>query len=70
MFAIRLNKEIEKELDMLAEIRGTNRSEVVREAILQYLEDNEDLELAKKAINNMQSSKSLKQLRKDLGLDS
>jgi RHH-type transcriptional regulator, rel operon repressor / antitoxin RelB len=70
MFAIRLNKEIEKELNLLAKIRGTNRSEVVREAILQYLEDNEDLEMAKKAISSMQSSKSLKQLRKDLGLDS
>ncbi|MFO8085113.1 MAG: DUF6290 family protein [Desulfobacterales bacterium] len=70
MFAIRLNKEIEKELDLLAKIRGTNRSEVVREAIVQYLEDNEDLELAKNAKNSMQSSKSLKQLRKDLGLDS
>jgi RHH-type transcriptional regulator, rel operon repressor / antitoxin RelB len=70
MFAIRLNKEIEKELDLPAKSRGTNRSEVVREAILQYLEDNEDLEMAKKAINNMQSSKPLKQLRKDLGLES
>jgi RHH-type transcriptional regulator, rel operon repressor / antitoxin RelB len=70
MFAIRLNKEIEKELDLLAKIRGTNRSEVVREAIIQYLEDNEDLVLAKEAKNSMKSSKSLKQLRKDLGLDS
>jgi RHH-type transcriptional regulator, rel operon repressor / antitoxin RelB len=65
-----LNKEIEKELDLPAKIRGTNRSEIVREAILKYLEDNEDLELAKKAINSMQSSKSLKQVRKDLGLES
>lgn len=70
MFAIRLNKEIEKELDLLAKIRGTNRSEVVREAIIQYLEDNEDLKLAKDTKNSMQSTKSLKQLRKDLGLDS
>ncbi len=70
MFAIRLNKEIEKELNMLAKIRGTNRSELVREAIVQYLEDNEDLELAKQAKNSMKSSKSLKQLRIDLGLDS
>jgi RHH-type transcriptional regulator, rel operon repressor / antitoxin RelB len=70
MFAIRLNKEIEKELDLPAKSRGTNRSEVVLEAILQYLEDNKDLEMAKKAINSMQSSKSLKQLKKDLGLDS
>jgi len=43
---------------------------VVREAIIQYLEDNEDLQLAKQSLSNMSSSKSLKQLRKELGLDS
>jgi len=69
MFAIRLDKEIEQELDLLAKSRGTNRSAVVREAILRYLEDNEDLELAKDARSRTRSSKSLKQLRKDLGLD-
>ena len=69
MFAIRLDKEIEQELNLLAKSRGTNRSVVVREAILRYLEDNEDLELAKEARSRILSSKSLKQLRKDLGLD-
>lgn len=69
MFAIRLDKEIEQELDLLAKIKGSNRSEVVREAILKYLEDHEDLDLAKQAQRSMRSSKSLKQLRKDLGLD-
>jgi len=70
MFAIRLDKEIEQELDLLAKTRGSNRSAVVREAILQYLEDNEDLNLAKHAQSHMRGSKTLKQLRKDLGLDS
>ena len=70
MLAVRLNKDIEQELDMLAKIRGSNRSAVVREAILQYLEDNEDLALAKQAQSRMKSSKSLKQMRKELGLDS
>lgn len=69
MFAIRLDKEIEQELDLLAKTRGSNRSSVVREAILQYLEDNEDLYLAKQAQNQMHGSKPMKQLRKDLGLD-
>ncbi|MBW1707973.1 MAG: ribbon-helix-helix protein, CopG family [Deltaproteobacteria bacterium] len=69
MLAIRLAKEIEQELDMLAKARGSNRSAVVREAILQYLEDNEDLALAKQAKLHMKSTKSLKQLRKELGLD-
>ena len=70
MLAIRLDKELEKELDLLAKTRGSNRSAVVREAIIQYLEDNEDLQLAQESRSTMSSSKSLKQLRKELGLDS
>ena len=70
MLAIRLDKELEKELDLLVKTRGSNRSAVVREAIIQYLEDNEDLELAKESLSKMSSTKSLKQLRKELGLDS
>ena len=69
MLAIRLEKEIEQELDLLAKARGSNRSAVIREAIVRYLEDNEDLQLAKQAQLEMQGSKSLKRLREDLGLD-
>ena len=70
MLAIRLDKELEKEIDLLAKTRGSNRSAIVREAIVQYLEDNEDLEIAKASLSKMSSTKSLKQLRKELGLDS
>lgn len=70
MFAIRLDKEIENSLDLLAKSRGSNRSAVVREAILQYLEDNEDLELVKEAQAQASGKKMLRQLRKELGLDS
>jgi RHH-type rel operon transcriptional repressor/antitoxin RelB len=70
MFAIRLDKELEKEIDLLAKTRGSNRSAVVREAIIQYLEDNEDIQLAKESLSKISSTKSLKQLRKELGLDS
>jgi RHH-type rel operon transcriptional repressor/antitoxin RelB len=70
MLAIRLDKELEKELDLLAKTRGSNRSAVVREAIIQYLEDNEDIQLAKESLTKMNSTKSLKQLRKELDLDS
>jgi len=69
VLAIRLDKEIEEHLDLLANARGSNRSALVREAILQYLEDNEDLELLKQAQAQTQGSKSLKQLRRELGLD-
>ena len=68
MLAIRIDKEIEKALDLLAKIRGSNRSAVVREAIIQYLEENEDLQLAKDSLSKMSSTKSLGQLRKELGM--
>ena len=70
MLTIRLDRQIEQELDLLAKVRGSNRSAVVREAILQYLEDNEDLSLAKRAISQTKSTKTLKQMRKELALDS
>ena len=70
MLAVRLDKELEKEIDLLAKTRGSNRSAVIREAIIQYLEDNEDVQLAKDSLSKMSSTKSLKQLRKELGLDS
>ncbi len=70
MLAIRLEKELERDLDLLAKSRGSNRSVVVREAIIRYLEDDEDLQLAKKFLSKMSSSKPLKQVRKELGLDS
>lgn len=70
MLAIRLNMEIEQELALLAKKRGSNRSALVREAILRYLEDNEDLELAQQAKTQTVSHNTLKQLRKELGLDS
>ena len=70
MLAIRLDKEIEEDLDLLANTRGSNRSALVREAILQYLEDNEDLDLFKQAQSQTRGSKSLTQLRRELGLGS
>ncbi|MEW6218338.1 MAG: DUF6290 family protein [Thermodesulfobacteriota bacterium] len=69
MLAIRLEKELEQELDLLARAKGRNRSAVVREAIVRYLEDNEDLELARRAIAESSGSRSLRDLRKELGLD-
>jgi RHH-type rel operon transcriptional repressor/antitoxin RelB len=70
VFAIRLEETLEKEIDLLAKSTGSNRSAVVREAIIRYLEDNEDLELARQARTNMVGTKPLDVLRKDLGLDS
>jgi len=69
MLVIRLEKELEEQLDLLAKIKQSNRSAVVREAVIRYLEDNKDLELARKSLVYLKRTRSLKELRRDLGLD-
>ena len=66
MLAIRLDKELKQELDLIAKARDSNRSAVVREAIIRFLEDNEDLQLTKESLSKMKGTKSLKRLRKDM----
>jgi RHH-type transcriptional regulator, rel operon repressor / antitoxin RelB len=55
MLAIRLPKTIEKRLDKLARRTGRTKTFYVREAILQHLEDIEDLYLAEKALERIES---------------
>lgn len=69
MLLIPLEKELEQRLDLLTESTGKDRTDIVREAIIRYLEDNEDLELARQALAKGGERKSLKELRVDLGLD-
>lgn len=70
MLAIRLEEDLTKKLDLLAKAKKVNRSDIVREAIVRLLEDNEDLDLALMAQSKIKSTKKLSQLRKELGLDS
>ena len=69
MLAVRLDKELEERIDLLAKAKGSNRSAVVREALIRYLEDTEDLELAHQALAETRGSRSLQDLRRELGLD-
>ncbi len=69
MLTVRLEKEIEEQIDLLAKASGSNRSAIVREALVRYLEDNEDLELARAALAESRGSKPLRELKKELGLD-
>ncbi|HUB58830.1 MAG TPA: DUF6290 family protein [Candidatus Micrarchaeia archaeon] len=55
MLAIRLPQAIEKRLEKLARRTGRTKSFYVREAILQHLEDLEDLYLAEKSLQRIQS---------------
>jgi len=69
MLAVRIESELESRLDALAKLRQRSKSDLVREAILRMLEDIEDAELAEVALTQTKSSKSLSQLRKELGLE-
>ncbi len=52
MLALRLPPEIEKRLDELARKTGRTKSFYAREAILEHLDDLEDLYLAEQRIRN------------------
>lgn len=67
--AVRLEKKLEQEIDLLAQSNGSNRSALIREAIVRYSEDNEDLELARQVLDETDGSKTIQDLRKDLDLN-
>jgi RHH-type transcriptional regulator, rel operon repressor / antitoxin RelB len=54
MLAIRLPQSIEKRLEKLARRTGRTKTFYVREAILEHLEDLEDLYLAEKSFGRIQ----------------
>jgi len=55
MLAIRLPQSVEKRLEKLARRTGRTKTFYVREAILQHLEDLEDLYLAEGALERIHS---------------
>jgi RHH-type rel operon transcriptional repressor/antitoxin RelB len=58
MLAIRLPEEIEKRLDALAKETGRTKSFYVREAILEHLDDLEDLYIAEKRLADIRAGRS------------
>lgn len=69
MLALRVEDGLLGAIDYLAKASHTSRSGIVRQAIMQFLEDAEDLKLAESSRRKASSEKSLKQLRKELELD-
>ncbi|MGB7847901.1 MAG: DUF6290 family protein [Candidatus Acidiferrum sp.] len=55
MLAIRLPASIEKRLEKLAKRTGRTKTYYVREAILQHLEDLEDIYLAERSLDRIRS---------------
>ncbi len=69
MLAIRLDDELLSEVDALAAQQGRKRSAIVREALIRYLEDMEDVLLAEKALKESGKCLTLQEMRTQLGLD-
>ena len=72
MLAIRLPEEIEARLENLAKATGRTKTFYAREAILEYLEDMEDLYLAEQVLADIQAGRSktytLEEVKKELSL--
>ncbi|HET6756109.1 MAG TPA: ribbon-helix-helix protein, CopG family [Burkholderiales bacterium] len=69
MLAIRLEKALENEIAKLAAAKGSSKSAVVREAVVRYLEDLEDVALVTRARKVRGRGRSIAELRRALGLE-
>lgn len=72
MLAIRLPKEIEARLNNLAKTTGRTKTFYAREAILEYLEDMEDLYIAEQRMTDIKAgigkTYTLEEVKNRLGL--
>jgi RHH-type rel operon transcriptional repressor/antitoxin RelB len=68
MLAIRLDPEIEKRLDVLAKKTGRTKTFYAREAILEHLEDMEDIYLARQRLEGPGKIHSAEEVKRELGL--
>jgi len=72
MLAIRLPEEIENRLEALSKATGRTKTYYAREAILEYLDDLEDLYLAQQRLADLRAGRSsaipLEEVMKKYGL--
>jgi RHH-type rel operon transcriptional repressor/antitoxin RelB len=72
MLAIRLPEEIESRLEALAKATGRTKTFYAREAIIEYIEDLEDIYLAEKRLEDLRAGRSrtytLEEVERELGL--
>lgn len=72
MLAIRLPSDIEERLEALAKATGRTKSYYAREAILEHLEDLEDVYLAEQTLERLrrgeETTHSLDDVERELGL--
>ena len=72
MLAVRLSPEIEKRLEALARATGRTKTYYVREAIIEHLDDLEDIYLAQNRMEDIRAGRSrtytLEEVERDLDL--
>ena len=68
MLAIRLAPEIERRLELLAKKTGRTKTFYAREAILEHLEDLEDIYLATQRLERPGKTYSAEEAKHELGL--
>ncbi len=68
MLAIRLDSEIEKRLELLAKKTGRTKTFYVREAIVEHIDDLEDIYLATQRLRRPAKTYSSKEVKHELGL--
>jgi RHH-type rel operon transcriptional repressor/antitoxin RelB len=69
MLAIRLPNDIEQKLNDLAKKTGRTKTFYAREAIIEYLQDLEDIYTAQKRLSKKGERLSLKEMKQHLELD-
>lgn len=68
MLAIRLEPEIEERLEKLAKNTGRTKTFYAREAILEHLEDLEDVYLAKQSLKKGGRVYTSDEIKREMGL--
>ena len=69
MLAVRLDPEMEDQLNRLAHETGRSKSYYVKQAIEDFLEEREEYLLALAVLEKSEPRTSLAELRKELGLE-
>ena len=67
--SIRLGDDIEKRLTDLAKITGRTKSYYVREAVIEKLEDLEDIYIAERRLEKPSRIWTMEEVEKEIGLE-
>ena len=69
MISLNLNEDIENKLHHWAKRSGKTEERLVEEALREYLEELDDVQLAEERIENPKNRTPMEDLLKDFGLD-